>query len=69
MFHKLAQVVNLQNDSIQRIEDNIEDVYVHAQDAQTNLLTYLQKVTSNRSLIIKLFFILAFFIFLFFAFL
>jgi len=68
MFQKLAMTVAIQNDSILRIEDNIQDVYVNVNQAQNNLLTYLQKVVSNRSFIIKIFFILAFFIFLFFMF-
>jgi syntaxin 5 len=68
MFQKLAQIVAIQNDSLMRIGDNIDDVYVNVTTAQNNLLTYLQRVVSDRSMIIKIFLILAFFIFLFFMF-
>jgi len=68
MFQKLATIVALQNESILRIEDNIEDVYVNVQHAQNNFLTYLQKVSSNRTVIIQVFMFLIFFIFMFFMF-
>jgi len=68
MFQKLANIVSIQNESIMRIEDNIEEVSLHVEHTQKNLLQYLQKVVSDRSTVIKVFLILAFFIFLFFMF-
>ena len=62
MFDKVAQLVHVQNEHIERLEDNIDETLVYAQDAHNNLLEYIPKVSSNRKLIIQTFMVLLFFI-------
>ncbi|RNA22996.1 syntaxin-5 [Brachionus plicatilis] len=58
MFQQLANIVKEQDESIQRIGTNIQDVDLNVSAAHSELLKYFQSVTSNRWLMIKIFFVL-----------
>lgn len=58
MFNQLATMIKEQEEQIQRIDSNIEDVDINVSEAHTELLKYFQSVTSNRWLMIKIFFVL-----------
>jgi len=68
MFQKVAQLVHVQNEQIQRLEDNIDETLHHAQSAHGNLVGYFPQVASNRRLIIQTFAVLFFFVVLWFLF-
>lgn len=61
MFQQLANIVKEQDESIQRIGTNIQDVDLNVSAAHSELLKYFQSVTSNRWLMIKIFFVLIIF--------
>lgn len=54
---------------LNRIDENMEDTLANVEGAQGALLKYLNSISSNRWLMIKIFFVLMFFlmIFLFFV--
>lgn len=58
MFQQLATMIKEQDEAIQRIDTNIEDVDLNVNQAHSELLKYFQSVTSNRWLMIKIFFVL-----------
>lgn len=58
MFQQLATMIKEQDEAIQRIDSNIEDVDLNVSEAHSELLKYFQSVTSNRWLMIKIFFVL-----------
>jgi syntaxin 5 len=58
MFQQLATMIKEQDESIQRIDSNIDDVDMNVTEAHNELLKYFQSVTSNRWLMIKVFFVL-----------
>jgi syntaxin 5 len=58
MFQQLATMIKEQDEAIQRIDSNIEDVDLNISEAHSELLKYFQSVTSNRWLMIKIFFVL-----------
>jgi syntaxin 5 len=58
MFQQLATMIKEQDESIQRIDSNIDDVDMNVSEAHSELLKYFQSVTSNRWLMIKVFFVL-----------
>uniref|UniRef100_A0A6B2LCB2 t-SNARE coiled-coil homology domain-containing protein n=1 Tax=Arcella intermedia TaxID=1963864 RepID=A0A6B2LCB2_9EUKA len=68
IFKKLASLVALQNEQIQRIGDNVDTTMIHSESALQELLKYLQGMSSDRWLIIKVFVIIMFFLFLWFMF-
>jgi len=68
VFQQLAHLVSEQGDLIQRIEDNVDNTAIHVEGAQSQLLTYLASVSSNRWLILKLFFVLIVFVVIFIVF-
>jgi syntaxin 5 len=58
MFNQLATMIKEQEEQIQRIDSNVDDVDINVSEAHTELLKYFQSVTSNRWLMIKIFFVL-----------
>lgn len=58
MFNQLATMIKEQEEQIQRIDSNVDDVDMNVSEAHTELLKYFQSVTSNRWLMIKIFFVL-----------
>ena len=64
IFQQLATMVSEQGELAIRIDENVDDTLANVDNAQTQLLKYLNTVSSNRWLILKLFGILmAFFSF------
>ncbi|KAL0407778.1 UNVERIFIED_CONTAM: syntaxin [Sesamum radiatum] len=69
IFNQLATLVSQQGEIAIRIDENMEDTVSNVEGAQGALLKYLNSISSNRWLMIKIFFVLVFFlmIFLFFV--
>ncbi|TXG62076.1 hypothetical protein EZV62_013439 [Acer yangbiense] len=69
IFNQLATLVSQQGEIAIRIDENMEDTLANVEGAQGHLLKYLNSISSNRWLMIKIFFVLIFFlmIFLFFV--
>ncbi|CAH9090449.1 unnamed protein product [Cuscuta epithymum] len=69
IFNQLATLVSEQGEIAIRIDENMEDTLANVEGAQGALLKYLNSISSNRWLMIKIFFVLIFFlmIFLFFV--
>lgn len=51
-----------------RIDENVDDTLANVDSAQAQLLKYLRSVSSNRWLILKVFFVLMVFLVIFVAF-
>ena len=63
IFSQLTTLVHQQDEMIMRIDNNVSDTMLNVEAAHQSLLQYLQSVTSNRWLMIKIFGVLfAFFI-------
>lgn len=69
IFNHLATLVSQQGEIAIRIDENMDDTLANVEGAQGALLKYLNSISSNRWLMIKIFFVLIFFlmIFLFFV--
>ncbi|KAH7574200.1 hypothetical protein JRO89_XS03G0264700 [Xanthoceras sorbifolium] len=69
IFNQLATLVSQQGEIAIRIDENMDDTVANVEGAQGHLLKYLNSISSNRWLMIKIFFVLIFFlmIFLFFV--
>ncbi|WOL14021.1 syntaxin-32 [Canna indica] len=69
IFTQLATMVSQQGELAIRIDENMDDTLANVEGAQGALLKYLSSISSNRWLMIKIFFILMVFlmIFLFFV--
>ncbi|XP_028112883.1 syntaxin-32-like isoform X2 [Camellia sinensis] len=69
IFNQLATLVSEQGEIAIRIDENMEDTLANVEGAQGALLKYMNSISSNRWLMIKIFFVLIFFlmIFLFFV--
>ncbi|KAM4074774.1 hypothetical protein ACB094_10G119500 [Castanea mollissima] len=69
IFNQLATLVSQQGEIAIRIDENMEDTLANVEGAQGALLKYLNSISSNRWLMIKIFFVLIFFlmVFLFFV--
>ncbi|KAL3819048.1 hypothetical protein ACJIZ3_004953 [Penstemon smallii] len=69
IFNQLATLVSQQGEIAIRIDENMEDTLANVEGAQGALLKYLNSISSNRWLMIKIFGVLIFFlmIFLFFV--
>lgn len=69
IFNQLATLVSQQGEIAIRIDENIDDTLTNVEGAQGALLKYLNSISSNRWLMIKIFFVLIFFlmVFLFFV--
>jgi len=66
MFSKMAVLVTAQEEMIQRIDHDVDDASDNMNAAQETLMKYFAHISSNRTLIIKVFAILVVFI-VFFA--
>lgn len=69
IFTQLATMVSQQGELAIRIDENMEDTLANVEGAQGQLARYLNSISSNRWLMIKIFFVLVAFlmIFLFFV--
>ncbi|MQM04075.1 hypothetical protein Taro_036869 [Colocasia esculenta] len=69
IFTQLATMVSQQGELAIRIDENMDDTLANVEGAQGALLKYLNSISSNRWLMIKIFFVLVVFlmIFLFFV--
>ncbi|XP_071723490.1 syntaxin-32-like [Rutidosis leptorrhynchoides] len=69
IFNQLATLVSQQGEIAIRIDENVDDTLANVEGAQGALLKYLNSISSNRWLMIKIFFVLIFFlmVFLFFV--
>ncbi|GAA0143915.1 SNARE protein [Lithospermum erythrorhizon] len=69
IFTQLATMVSQQGELTIRIDENMEDTLANVEGAQGQLVRYLNSISSNRWLMIKIFFVLVVFlmIFLFFV--
>ncbi|KAK3041628.1 hypothetical protein RJ639_001438 [Escallonia herrerae] len=69
IFTQLATMVSQQGELAIRIDENMEDTLANVEGAQGQLVRYLNSISSNRWLMIKIFFVLIAFlmIFLFFV--
>lgn len=69
IFNQLATLVSQQGEIAIRIDENMDDTLANVEGAQGALLKYLNNISSNRWLMIKIFFVLVFFlmVFLFFV--
>ncbi|KAK6941560.1 Target SNARE coiled-coil homology domain [Dillenia turbinata] len=69
IFTQLATMVSQQGEIAIRIDENMDDTLSNVEGAQAQLVRYLNSISSNRWLMIKIFFVLIVFlmIFLFFV--
>merc|ERR1719289_589277 len=58
IFQQLAHLVSEQEEQIKRTDMNVEDTEMNVEAAHSELLKYFQSISSNRWLIIKIFFVL-----------
>ncbi|XP_017162425.1 syntaxin-5a isoform X3 [Poecilia reticulata] len=68
IFQQLAHMVKEQEETIQRIDANVEDTQLNVEAAHTEILKYFQSVSSNRWLMIKVFLVLIVFFIIFVVF-
>ncbi|KAG7321347.1 hypothetical protein KOW79_015762 [Hemibagrus wyckioides] len=69
IFQQLAHMVKEQEETVHRIDSNVEDTHLNVDMAHTEILKYFQSVSKNRWLLIKIFLILIVFFFIFVVFL
>ncbi|KAK3524052.1 hypothetical protein QTP70_017570 [Hemibagrus guttatus] len=69
IFQQLAHMVKEQEETVHRIDSNVEDTQLNVDLAHTEILKYFQSVSKNRWLLIKIFLILIVFFFIFVVFL
>lgn len=69
IFQQLAHMVKEQGEMAVRIDENITETFANVESAQDQLLKYLNNISSNRWLIMKIFFVLMIFMVLFVVFL
>nr|XP_061793434.1 syntaxin-5-like isoform X1 [Nerophis lumbriciformis] len=68
IFQQLAHMVKEQEETIQRIDSNVEDTQLNVEAAHSEILKYFQSVSSNRWLMIKIFLVLVVFFIVFVVF-
>ncbi|XP_072293736.1 syntaxin-5a isoform X2 [Eucyclogobius newberryi] len=68
IFQQLAHMVKEQEETVQRIDANVEDTQLNVEAAHTEILKYFQSVSSNRWLMIKIFLVLIVFFIIFVVF-
>eukprot|EP00240_Pyramimonas_obovata_P006038 CAMPEP_0118939452 /NCGR_PEP_ID=MMETSP1169-20130426/28927_1 /TAXON_ID=36882 /ORGANISM="Pyramimonas obovata, Strain CCMP722" /LENGTH=319 /DNA_ID=CAMNT_0006883725 /DNA_START=215 /DNA_END=1174 /DNA_ORIENTATION=- len=68
IFQQLATMVAEQGELAVRIDENIDETLSNVEMAQTHLLKYLNRISSNRWLILKIFFVLMIFLVIFVVF-
>ena len=61
----MAALVVEQSETISRIEDDVENGLVDTKEGHKHLLDYYERSKGNRSMILKIFALLAFFVILF----
>lgn len=69
IFQQLAHMVKEQEETVQRIDANVEDTQLNVEMAHSEILKYFQSVSSNRWLMIKIFLVLIIFFIIFVVFL
>ncbi|CAK0735487.1 hypothetical protein CVIRNUC_000589 [Coccomyxa viridis] len=65
IFQQLAHMVQEQGELTIRIDENIDDTLANVDSAQAQLLKYMNSISSNRWLVMKVFGVLLFFLFVF----
>lgn len=65
IFQQLAHMVQEQGEMAVRIDENVEETLQNVDGAQAHLLKYLNTISSNRWLIMKIFFVLMIFMLFF----
>ncbi|KAF7720980.1 cis-Golgi t-SNARE syntaxin [Apophysomyces ossiformis] len=65
IFQQLATMVAEQRETVQRIDQNTDDIEMNVMGAQRELLKYYTNISSNRWLIIKIFVTIIFFFMVF----
>ncbi|XP_065062855.1 syntaxin-5-like [Rhopilema esculentum] len=68
IFSQLAHMVKEQEEEIKRIDSNVEETESNVELAHTEILKYFQSISSNRWLMIKIFFVLIVFFIIFVVF-
>ncbi|XP_065143120.1 syntaxin 5A, like [Paramisgurnus dabryanus] len=68
IFQQLAHMVKEQEETVQRIDANVEDTQLNVDLAHGEILKYFQSVSNNRWLLIKIFLILIIFFIVFVVF-
>ena len=68
IFQQLATMVAEQGELAVRIDENVDDAVANVDNAQTHLLKYLNRISSNRWLIMKIFAVLISFLVFFVVF-
>ncbi|GAB4820550.1 hypothetical protein N2152v2_007596 [Parachlorella kessleri] len=68
IFQQLAHMVQEQGEMTMRIDENVEDALANVDAGQAQLLKYLNTISSNRWLIMKVFFVLMVFLVFFLVF-
>jgi len=68
IFQQLATIVQDQGEILQRIDANVDDTLSNVTGAQDQLIKYMQRISGNRWLIVKVFFVLFIFILIFLVF-
>eukprot|EP00922_Rhytidocystis_sp_ex-Travisia-forbesii_P010489 GHVS01015367.1.p1 GENE.GHVS01015367.1~~GHVS01015367.1.p1 ORF type:complete len:294 (+),score=61.69 GHVS01015367.1:351-1232(+) len=69
IFQKVASMVTQQEELVQRIDEDVDTSLHNVNQGQTELLNYFHRISSNRSLILKVFAILVAFVIFFVVFL
>ncbi|XP_046876315.1 syntaxin 5A, like [Hypomesus transpacificus] len=69
IFQQLAHMVKEQEETVHRIDANVEDTQMNVEGAHTEILKYFQSVSSNRWLLVKIFLVLIIFFIVFVVFL
>ncbi|KAG9346489.1 hypothetical protein JZ751_006800 [Albula glossodonta] len=69
IFQQLAHMVKEQEETVQRIDANVEDTQLNVEAAHAEILKYFQSVSSHRWLLVKIFLILIIFFIVFVVFL
>ncbi|KAK9147327.1 hypothetical protein Scep_006084 [Stephania cephalantha] len=65
IFQQLATMVSQQGEIAIRIDENMDDTLANVEGAQGQLLKYLNSISSNRWLMMKIFFVLIVFLLIF----
>jgi syntaxin 5 len=69
IFQQLAHIVKEQEETLVRIDTNVQDAELNVEGAHNEISKYFRNITSNRWLMIKIFGVLIFFFFFFVIFL
>jgi syntaxin 5 len=61
IFTQLAEMVQAQGEMAQRIDENVEETLGNVDSAKAQLMRYLNSISSNRMLMVKVFLVLMLF--------